>query len=56
LKSARRSKDFDPDRDKLLPILNNQKLVVLELDASKPGIINYDSKELKKTFPDFSDQ
>lgn len=56
LKSARRSKDFDPDRDKLLPILNNQKLVVLELDASKPGIINYDNKELKKTFPDFSDQ
>jgi hypothetical protein len=56
LKSARRSKDFDPDRDKLLPIINNQKLVILELDASKPGIRNYDSKELKKTFPDFSDQ
>ncbi|MBN8576984.1 MAG: hypothetical protein J0L66_08555 [Cytophagales bacterium] len=56
LKSARRSKDFDPDRDKLLPILNNQKLVVLELDASKPGIKNYDNKDLKKTFPDFSEQ
>ncbi|MBX2915314.1 MAG: hypothetical protein KF856_08605 [Cyclobacteriaceae bacterium] len=56
LKSARRSKDFDADRDKLLPILNNQKLVVLELDASRPGIVNYDNKELKKTFPDFSDQ
>jgi hypothetical protein len=56
LKSARRSKDFDADRDKLLPILNNQKLVVLELDASKPGIVNYDNKELKKTFPDFSEQ
>lgn len=56
LKSARRGKDFDPDRDKLLPIINNQKLVILELDASKPGIKEYDSKELKKTFPDFSDQ
>ncbi len=56
LKSSRRNKDFDPDRDKLLPIINNQKLVVLELDASKPGYKNYDNKELKKTFPDFSDQ
>lgn len=56
LKSSRRNKEFDPDRDKLLPIINNQKLVILELDASKPGVKNYDDKELKKTFPDFSDQ
>ena len=56
LKSSRRNKDFDPDRDKLLPIINNQKLVILELDASKPGNKNYDDKDLKKTFPDFSDQ
>jgi Putative Ig domain len=56
LKSSRRSKEFDPDRDKLLPIINNQKLVVLELDASKPGVKDYDNKELKKTFPDFSEQ
>jgi len=56
LKSNRRNKEFDPDRDKLLPIINNQKLVILELDASKPGFINYDNKEIKKTFPDFSEQ
>lgn len=56
LKSSRRNKEFDPDRDKLLPIINNQKLVILELDASKPGNKNYDDKDLKKTFPDFSDQ
>lgn len=56
LKSSRRSKDFDPDRDKLLPIIHNQKLVILELDAGKPGVKDYDNKELKKTFPDFSDQ
>lgn len=56
LKSTRRNKDFDPDRDKLLPIINNQKLVILELDASKPGIKEYDNKDLKKTFPDFSEQ
>jgi hypothetical protein len=56
LKSMRRNKEFDADRDKLLPIINNQKLVILELDASKPGPANYDNKELKKTFPDFSEQ
>lgn len=56
LKSSRRNKEFDPDRDKLLPIINNQKLVILELDASKPTNTNYDNKEIKKTFPDFSEQ
>jgi hypothetical protein len=56
LKSLRRNKEFDVDRDKLLPIINNQKLVILELDASKPAYKNYDNKDLKKTFPDFSDQ
>lgn len=56
LKSLRRNKEFDVDRDKLLPIINNQKLVILELDASKPAYNNYDNKELKKTFPDFSEQ
>jgi Putative Ig domain len=56
LKSTRRNKDFDADRDKLLPIINNQKLVILELDASKPTPTDVDNKDLKKTFPDFSDQ
>lgn len=56
LKSTRRNKEFDTDRDKLLPIINNQKLVVLELDASKPTTRSYDNKDLRKTFPDFSDQ
>lgn len=54
LKSARRSKEFDVDRDKMQPILNNQKLVLLELDASKPAVRNYNNKDLKKTFPDFA--
>jgi len=56
LKSNRRNKEFDADRDKLLPIINNQKLVILELDASKPTARDYENKELKKTFPDYSDQ
>jgi len=54
LKSARRSKEFDTDRDKMQPVLNNQKLVLLELDASKPAVRNFSTKDLKKTFPDFS--
>lgn len=56
LKSARRSKDFDADRDKLLPIINNQRLVLLELDASRSSYPKLDNKEIKKTFPDFADE
>ena len=56
LKSARRNKEFDADRDKLLPILNNQKLVILELDATRAATPKFDNKEIKKTFPDFSEE
>lgn len=56
LKPSRRSQEFDIDRDKLLPIINNQKLVILELDASKPSYQNYTDKQLRKTFPDFSEE
>ena len=56
LKSARRSKEFDADRDKLLPIINNQKLVMLELDATRSTSPKFENKEIKKTFPDFSEE
>lgn len=55
LKSARRQKEFDVDREKLLPIINNQKLVLLELDAAQRNR-NPDNKEIKKTFPDFAEE
>lgn len=55
LKSMRRTKEFETDREKLLPIINNQKLVLLELDASRPSTPNYDNKEIKNTFPDFAE-
>jgi hypothetical protein len=55
LKSARRGNEFETDRDKLLPIINSQKLVTLELDASRPGYEEFSDKEIKKTFPDFSE-
>jgi hypothetical protein len=54
LKSERRKKEFDTDREKFLPILNNQKLILLELDASQ-RTSKIDSKDLKKTFNDFSE-
>lgn len=54
LKSERRKKEFDTDREKLLPILNNQKLILLELDASQ-RTSKIDPKDLKKTFNDFSE-
>ena len=56
LKSARRSKEFDPDRDKLLLVTNNQKLVLLELDASRQSPERINEKEIKKTFPDFVEE
>lgn len=56
LKSMRRGKDFETDREKLLPVINNPKLPQLELDASKPSMPNYTSKEMRTTFPDFSDE
>src|SRR6267154_1113590 len=56
LKSTRRSIEFDNDRDKFLPLLNHQKLPLLELDASKPLSTKYDAKEMKKTFADFSEE
>jgi hypothetical protein len=56
LKSARRSKEFDGDRDKLLPIINNQKLVILELPATRAPNSKMDNKIIKKTFPDFGEE
>jgi hypothetical protein len=56
LKSARREKSFDADRDKLLPIINNQKLEFLELSAEQTSQPKFDNKEIKKTFVDFSEE
>ena len=52
LKSARRQKEFESDREKLLPIINSQKLVILELDAAS-NTKRADNKAIKNTFPDF---
>lgn len=56
LKSMRRDKSFDADKDKFLPLLNSQKLETLEINALKITSPKYDTKELKKTFADFSER
>jgi hypothetical protein len=56
LKSARRTKDFEVDREKLVPIINHPKLFMLELDASLPSNPDYSNKEIKSTFADFAEE
>lgn len=56
LKSNRRLKDFDIDQDKLLPIVNDQRLIMLEMDASRAAYPKYETKDIKKTFPDFTEE
>ena len=55
LKSERRKKEFDSDRKKMLPMINNKKLLLLELDASQRST-KIDGKDLKKTFTDFGEE
>jgi len=56
LKSARRSIDFEKDIDKLRGVINDQRIVLLEMDAYKKKSLTVDNKSLKKTFPDFSEE
>lgn len=55
-KSARRSGEFEKDIDKLRTILNDQRIVLLELDAYKKKQPVYTNKDLKKAFADFSEE
>lgn len=52
-KSARRNKEFGSDTDKMRAQLNNQKLLLLELDAQRKEE-RPDDKKLARTFPDYS--
>jgi hypothetical protein len=58
LKSARRNADFEKEIDKLRASMNDQKLVLLELDADEKGLkkAKIGNKELKKVFSDFSEE
>lgn len=54
-KAARRLAEFEKDIDKLRTVLNDQRIVLLELDAFKKQP-EYTNKDLKKVFADFSDE
>jgi hypothetical protein len=56
LKSSRRSPEFEKDIDKLRTIMNDQKLVLLELDAyaKSSAMAKVTDKDVKKTFLDYS--
>ncbi len=55
LKSARRNSEFDKDIEKLRATLNDQRLVLLELDAHTKNTSSPDDKDIKKIFLDYGD-
>ena len=55
LKSARRNSEFDKDIEKLRATLNDQRLVLLELDAHTKNTSAPDDKDIKKIFLDYGD-
>lgn len=58
LKTARRSPEFEKDIDKLRTVMNDQKLVLLELDAYTRNVnaSKVSDKQLKDVFLDFSEE
>jgi hypothetical protein len=56
LKSARRTQEFEKDIDKMRTALNDQKIVLLELDAYSRPRAKIENKDLKKIFIDFSEE
>jgi hypothetical protein len=56
LKSARRTQEFEKDIDKLRTAMNDQKLVLLELDAYSRPRAKIENKDIKKIFIDFSEE
>ena len=56
MKSSRRSAEFEKDIDKLRTVMNDQRLVLLELDAYTRNRAKIDNKEIKKIFIDFTEE
>lgn len=55
-KTSRRSADFEKDIDKLRTVINDQRLVLLELDAYKKNPPKFSNKDIRRVFPDFTDE
>jgi hypothetical protein len=56
LKIARRNPEFEKDIEKFRTILNDQRIVLLELDAYSKNATKVDDKEIKKVFVDFAEE
>ena len=56
LKLSRRNSEFDKDIEKLRATLNDQRIVLLELDAYSKNGNRVEDKEIKKVFLDYSDE
>lgn len=56
LKSARRQPEFDKEIEKLRAAINDQRIVLLELDAYRKSTPKVDDKDIKKVFPDFAQE
>lgn len=56
LKSTRRQPEFEKDIEKLRAAINDQRIVLLELDAYRKGPPKVDDRDIKKVFPDFAQE
>lgn len=56
LKSSRRNLDFEKEIEKLRLAINDQRLVLLELDAYRKNPPKVENRDLKKAFPDFAEE
>jgi hypothetical protein len=55
MKSARRNYEFEKDIEKFRTILNDQRIVLLELDAYAKNAARVTDRDLKRTFVDYAD-
>ena len=55
LKSARRTYDFEKDIEKFRTVLNDQRIVLLELDAYSKNTAKVSDRDIKKGFVDYAD-
>jgi hypothetical protein len=55
-KAPRRSNEFEKDIEKLRMVLNDQRIVLLELEAYKKAAPQFTNRDIKRTFPDFTEE
>lgn len=56
LKLPRRNAEFEKDIEKFRNVLNDQRIVLLELDAYAKNVSKIEDKDIKKVFVDFTEE